>query len=138
MHFSASLFAVIAITTSTATASPKHQLNKYESCTDFGAEWCNDGEILTCHKTPFTDHGWVKGTQKPCVAKRQADKFEKCFNYGEQWCSDGEVLVCKKVAFVDQGRATSTHKKCAAKKKRGVGSWCDDLGSVNAFAQMLT
>jgi hypothetical protein len=53
MHFSASLFAVIAITTSTATASPKHQLNKYESCTDFGAEWCNDGDAIK-HLSPTT------------------------------------------------------------------------------------
>jgi hypothetical protein len=128
MHLSTTILAALSLTVRTVFASSNAQPNKYESCTNFDDVWCSDGELLTCYKAPNTVHGWVKGTQMACATKRQVEEFEKCFNYGEEWCSDGKILVCKKVPFVEQGRATSTKKKCAAKKKRGVGSWCDDLG----------
>jgi hypothetical protein len=128
MYLITTILAALSLTASTVSASSKAQPNKYESCTNFDDVWCSDGELLVCHKGPSTAYGWVKSTQMACATKRQAEKFEQCFNYGEEWCSDGEMLVCKKGPFVDQGRAISTKKKCAAKKKRGVGSWCDDLG----------
>jgi hypothetical protein len=120
--------AALGLSASALPVDEKRQTNKFDKCTNFGDEWCNDGEILTCKQIPFTDQGWAKSTHKTCSAKRQTEKFDKCFNYGEEWCSDGEVLTCKKVPFVDQGRVKSTHKTCAA--KRDVGDWCDKNGQT--------
>ncbi|KAF2029546.1 hypothetical protein EK21DRAFT_89641 [Setomelanomma holmii] len=124
-----STFTAIAALGLTASALPideKRQTNKFDECTNFGDEWCNDGEVLTCKQVPFTDQGWVKSTHKTCSSKRKTEKFDKCFNYGEEWCNDGEILTCKKVPFVDQGRVKSTHKTCAS--KRGVGDYCNKIG----------
>lgn len=64
--------AVLGLTVSAAEApAEKRQLNKFDKCTNYGAEWCVGDEILTCKQYAGTDKGRVKSTHKACVEKRE-------------------------------------------------------------------
>jgi hypothetical protein len=128
MHISFTILAALGLAASAHSTTNKRQPSKYEACTNPGFEWCDQGEMVACKK------GYVAGLQKRCATKRQAEINDTCFNYGTQWCDDdGECLTCKKVANVEQGRVIRINKRRGV-KKRGIGSWCDNIGRNNALA----
>jgi hypothetical protein len=127
MYISFTILAVLGLTASARSTTDERQPSKYEACTDPGFEWCDQGEMVACQK------GFVTGLQKRCATKRQAEMRETCFNYGAKWCGDdGKYLSCKKVPNVEQGRVISIDMRCR-RRKRGVGSWCDNIGKNIAF-----
>lgn len=70
MHAPISLLAVLGFATYTLASTERSQ-GVYEYCTNYGAEWCHDGEILTCQEAVQTTGGWVRSTHKACANKRE-------------------------------------------------------------------